>query len=64
MMEAWKVVVDVVDASPIIGLAKAESLDLLRLLFGEVLITDAVHAEVLAGNDLPGVPALGRLRTH
>ena len=54
-MKACKVVVD---ASPIIDLAKAGSLDLLRLLFGEVLVTDAVHAEVLDGNGLPSAPEI------
>ena len=48
----------VVDASPIIGLAKAGALDLLRGLFGEISVTDAVHAEVLAGNGLPGAAEL------
>lgn len=48
----------VVDASPIIGLAKAGALDLLRGLFGEISVTDAVQAEVLAGNGLPGAAEL------
>lgn len=48
----------VVDASPIIGLSKAESLDLLRRLFGEVHVTNAVRGEVLARKDLPGATEL------
>lgn len=46
------------DASPIIGLSKAESLDLLRGLFGEIRVTEAVRTEVFARKDLPGAAEL------
>ena len=42
------------DASPLIGLAAAGAFDLLRRLFGEVTVTNAVRDEVLAGRELPG----------
>jgi predicted nucleic acid-binding protein len=48
----------VADASPLIGLAAAESFDLLRGLFGSVAITIAVHDEVTAGQRLPGADEL------
>ena len=44
----------VADASPLIGLAVAGEFDLLRKLFGRVMVTDAVRDEVLSGEDLPG----------
>ena len=48
----------IADASPLIGLAAIEAFDLLRRLFGRVTVTEAVHGEVLAGVDLPGVAEL------
>ena len=46
------------DASPLIGLAAAGAFDLLRRLFGEVTVTNAVRDEVLAGRELPGAKEL------
>lgn len=48
----------VADASPIIGLSKGEALGLLRGLFGEIFVTEAVCAEVFAGKGLPGAADL------
>ena len=48
----------VVDASPIIGLSKGESLGLLRGLFGEIHVTDAVRDEVFGDKRLPGAAEL------
>ncbi len=45
MNEIW-----VVNASPVITLAKAGYLDLLTVLASEVLLTDAVVSEILAGS--------------
>ena len=43
------------NASPLITLAKIESLDLLPSLFGEIVITPEVRAEVVVeGSGLPG----------
>jgi predicted nucleic acid-binding protein len=42
------------DASPLIGLAVADSFDLLRRLFKTVLITDSVRREVTVRKTLPG----------
>ena len=42
------------DASPLIGLAAAGEFDLLRKLFGQITVTDAVLNEVLSGGELPG----------
>ncbi len=42
------------DASPLIVLAAAECLDLLRALFGTVVVTRAVVDEVMAGDLRPG----------
>lgn len=42
------------DASTLIGLAAAEAFDLLRQLFGELAVTEAVRDEVLAGGERPG----------
>ena len=42
------------DASPLIGLAVAGEFDLLRELFNQVTVTDAVRDEVLSGGELPG----------
>ena len=44
----------IADASPLIGLAAAGEFDLLRQLFGEIAVTDAVRDEVLTGGELPG----------
>jgi len=44
----------VADASPLIGLAVAGEFDLLRKLFGRIVVTGAVRDEVLRGGNLPG----------
>ena len=44
----------VADASPLIGLAIAGQFHLLRALFGQIKVTDAVRDEVLSGGNLPG----------
>ncbi len=46
------------DASPLIGLATAGALDLLRGLFGTVIISRAVRDEVMAGGERPGAAEL------
>ena len=46
------------DASPLIGLAAAGVLDLLRALFGTVTITRLVKDEVAGRGDRPGTPEL------
>ena len=46
------------DASTLIGLASAGAFDLLRGLFGQVVVTSTVRDEVLAGADRPGVSEL------
>ena len=46
------------DASPLITLASAGAFDLLRKLFGRILVTTAVRNEVLAGGTRPGVREL------
>lgn len=48
----------VADASPLIGLASAGTLDLLRHLFGGVAITSTVRDEVLADGQRPGASEL------
>lgn len=48
------------DASPIIGLAAVDQLDLLRELYGEILVPTAVHEEVAAGE--PEAPGTRELR--
>lgn len=48
----------VADASPLIGLAAAEVLDVLRELFGTVVVSRAVVDEVTAGGDRPGADEL------
>lgn len=51
----------VVNATPVIGLALINRLDLLRHLYGEALIPPAVRAEVLAGGPAsPGYVELQR----
>lgn len=48
------------DASPLIALSAVGRLDLLRELFGSVLIPAAVYAEVVqAGAGLPGANEVG-----
>ena len=46
------------DASPLIGLASAGGFDLLRRLFGRIVVTAQVRDEVLAGGELPGASEL------
>jgi predicted nucleic acid-binding protein len=46
------------DSSPLIGLATAGAFDLLRQLFGTVMITRLVKDEVTARGDLPGAREL------
>ena len=48
----------IADASPLIGLAAIEAFDLLRGLFGNITVTEAVHREVLAGVGSPGAMEL------
>ena len=48
----------VADTSPLIALAAAGVLDVLRSLFGEVTISRAVREEVRAGGERPGVAEL------
>ena len=47
-----------VDASPLIGLAKAGAFSLLRDLFGTIAVTRIVRDEVMAREDLPGAQEL------
>ena len=37
------------DASPLVALSRVDRLDLLRQLYERVIVPDAVHAELLAG---------------
>ena len=46
------------DASPLIGLAKAGSFNLLREMFQTITVTDVVRDEVCVRNDLPGATEL------
>jgi len=46
------------DASPLIALSLIERLELLRLLFGTVTITEVVRDEVLSGSAKPGEAAI------
>ena len=49
------------DSGPIIAFSKIGRLDILRLLFGRVLIPDAVHDEVVVrGMGRPGADAVAR----
>lgn len=50
----------VVDASPIIDLAAAEAFEILRGLFGSVVVVEAVRQEVVAGTGRPGAAELDR----
>ena len=47
-----------IDASALIGLAKAGAFDLLRDLFETITVTCIVRDEVLAGENLPGAQEL------
>ena len=47
------------DTSPLIALAAVGRLDLLRKLYGEVLIPEAVHREATASPGAPGAAAIG-----
>lgn len=46
------------DASPLIGLAAAGAFDVLRGLFGRVVVSRSVVDEVMAGGDRPGAGEL------
>ena len=48
----------IADASPLIGLASVGAFDLLRRLFGQVVVTAAVRDEVYAGGSRPGAAEL------
>jgi len=48
----------VADAGPLIVLSKLGELGLLPRVFGEVWITEVVHAELLAGGSFPGQDAI------
>ncbi len=47
-----------VDASPLIGLARADVFGLLRDLFAEATVTRIVQGEVMTGKGRPGAPEL------
>jgi len=49
----------VADAGPLIGLARIKRLDLLRKLFRQVIIPEAVADELCLDSPLPGARALG-----
>ena len=54
----------VADASTLIGLASAEAFELLDELFGQIVVSEAVCDEVLAGGDRPGARELsGAIRS-
>lgn len=54
----------VCDASTLIGLAFAKALELLDELFGQIVVSDAVRDEVLAGGNRPGARELsGAIRS-
>ena len=59
---ASRPVVVVADASPLIGLAKIARLDLLKQLFGQVLIPEAVEKELCLGSGRPGSQVLSAAR--
>lgn len=44
----------IADAGPLIALSRIDALDLLRGLFGQVLVTEAVRDEALPAADYPG----------
>lgn len=47
------------DASPLIALAAVRQLELLRVLYSEILIPEAVYREVTATPGAPGAAAIG-----
>jgi predicted nucleic acid-binding protein len=51
-------VIVVGDAPPVIAMAAVQQLDLLRHLYAEVLVPDAVRREVLARPEAPGAADL------
>ncbi len=57
-MEAAHLRLIVADAGPLIVLSKLGELGLLPRVFGEVWITEVVHAELLAGGSFPGQDAI------
>jgi hypothetical protein len=61
---ASRPVVVVADASPLIGLAKIARLDLLKQLFGQVLIPEAVEKEMCLGSGRPGSQVLAAARNE
>lgn len=46
------------DTGPLIALARVGRLDLLRRLYGQIVIPSAVHDELALGSDRPGAKAL------
>ena len=46
------------DTGPLIALARVGRLDLLRRLYGQVIVPPAVHAELALGSNRPGAMAL------
>ena len=49
------------NASPLIGLARIENLDLLRQLYSEIVIPEAVEREVVVeGAQLPAAEEVGK----
>lgn len=48
----------IADASPLIGLAAAKRFELLRRLYGRLIVTRAVLEEVMAGGRKPGAREL------
>lgn len=48
----------IADAGPLIALSRIEQLDLLKRLFGRVLVTEEVQPEVLPAADYPGKAAI------
>ena len=57
-MEAAHLRLIVADAGPLIVLSKLGELGLLPRVFGEVCITQVVHAELLSGGSFPGQGAI------
>ena len=46
------------DTGPLIASARVGRLDLLRRLYGQIVISSAVHDELALGSDRPGAEAL------